>query len=389
MRILQINTFSNGSTGKIMCDINDFLQSENVDSYMVWARGRNPRNMYEFSIKDNLGIKFHGFYTRLFDRHGFASWHATKRLIEFIKDKKPDIIHIHNLHGYYINIKILFDFFREYNKPVIWTLHDCWPFTGHCAYFEFKNCDKWKTGCNNCAQKDSYHKSVIFDGSKKNWIEKKKIFDYKRLYIVCPSKWLYQHCSNSFLGKNKIYIIHNGIDCRVFRHYEDTEFIKQKYRLSGKPIILGVASDWTARKGLADFYKIKEFATDYEVVIVGLRKNQIKELPQNIIGIERTDNQQELAMLYSAAEVLFNPTYEDNYPTVNLEAQACKTPVITYKTGGSVESVPNYNVVMQGDVKAAFEKIANRNLEITNIKLDKESMALEYYNLYKNVYEEN
>lgn len=389
MKVLQINSFSNGSTGKIMCDINDYLCSNGVESYMVWARGRNAENDHQFSVRDDLGIKFHGVYTRLFDRHGFASWNATRRLIHFIKDSKPNIIHIHNLHGYYINIEILFDFFRQYNKPVVWTLHDCWSFTGHCAHFELKKCCKWKTGCYECPQKDTYPKSVLFDGSKKNWRDKKRIFEYKKLHIVCPSEWLYKYCVQSFMGRNPISVIHNGIDCGVFRHYENVGYIKQKYGLSGKPIILGVASEWTERKGLFDLYQIKELGENYEVVVVGLNEEQHKAMPKSIIGIRRTDNQQELAMLYSASEVLFNPTYEDNYPTVNLEAQACGTPVITYKTGGSVESVPEDNIIMQGDVEGAFVKITGGNLKLANIEFSKDNMSFKYYSLYKDIYGEN
>ena len=191
------------------------------------------------------------------------------------------------------------------------------------------------------------------------------------------------------MGRNPISVIHNGIDCGVFRHYENVGYIKQKYGLSGKPIILGVASEWTERKGLFDLYQIKELGENYEVVVVGLNEEQHKAMPKSIIGIRRTDNQQELAMLYSASEVLFNPTYEDNYPTVNLEAQACGTPVITYKTGGSVESVPEDNIIMQGDVEGAFVKITGGNLKLANIEFSKDNMSFKYYSLYKDIYGEN
>lgn len=386
MKILQINSFSNGSTGKIMFDIHNYLSSNGIDSYVVWARGRGSRDSHELSINDNWGIRIHGIYTRLFDKHGFASWSATRHLISHINDVEPDIIHIHNIHGYYLNIEILFDFLKKYGKPVVWTLHDCWPFTGHCAYFESEKCNKWRIGCYKCPQKSSYPKSIFADRSRDNWLDKRKVFEYQKLKIVCPSKWLANYCKQSFLGKNSISVINNGIDCGIFRYYEDTSSIFAKYGLGSKPIILGVASEWTERKGLRDLYRIQELTNNYQVVVVGLNDDQYRTVPEGIVGLKRTENQQQLAMLYSGSKVLFNPTYEDNYPTVNLEAQACKTPVVTYKTGGSIESVPESNVVNQGDVEGALRKIEKGELRLGNVELNKNHMAHKYYELYKEIH---
>lgn len=338
MRIVQINTFPNKATGNIMMNIHRLLQEAGHDSYVVWSRGRASQNSHEIVMDDKLGVKLHGVYTRLTDKTGFASKKATKRLIKHFYEIKPDIIHLHNIHGYYINLPLLFNYIKKNGIKVVWTLHDCWAFTGHCAFFDMCGCEKWKTGCGGCEQKKTYPASIFLDNSVWNWKKKKELFSDSDAELVTPCNWLKRLVSQSFPGQYPIHVFYNGIDREVFKPTDDEE-IRKKYGLDGRPIILGVASEWTERKGLKDFIALAADMLEYQFVVVGLTEEQKKELPGSINGIARTENAQELASLYSAASIFFNPTYEDNFPTTNIEALACGTPILTYDTGGSPEAV--------------------------------------------------
>lgn len=343
MKVVQINTFPYKATGHIMMDLHKILTEQGYDSYVCWGRGRQANNNHEIVITDNIGVKFHGIYTRLMDKTGFASRRATKKLLHRLDEIKPDIIHLHNIHGYYLNIELLFSYIREHNINVIWTLHDCWSMTGHCAFFDMCECKKWKTGCFNCEQLDTYPASKGLDNSKWNWNKKKALFTDLNLTIVTPSQWLKDIVQKSYLKDYRCEVINNGIDLNIFRPARNSEIeeIRKKYSLDDRKIVLGVASEWTPRKGLIDFLKLSEMMQDVQFVVVGLTERQLKEMQQNIKGIKRTENQKELAALYSIADIFFNPTYEDNFPTTNLEALACGTPVITYDTGGSPEKIRN------------------------------------------------
>jgi glycosyltransferase involved in cell wall biosynthesis len=277
----------------------------------------------------------------------------------------------------------------------VWTLHDCWAFTGHCSYFDYVNCDKWGTGCFNCQQKHGYPKSILFDNSKRNYLKKKAAFiGVKDMTIVTPSQWLADLVKQSFLKEYEVKVINNGIDTSVFKP-KDSDF-KERNNLQDKKIILGVASVWSARKGLKDFIKLaSEIKENYSIVLVGL-DDKNKDLPNNIVAIGKTNNVQELAEIYSAADVFVNTTYEDNFPTVNLEALACGTPVITYKTGGSVEAVTESCglIVEQGNIttlKESIENICENNLFNSEACVErsknynKTDRFKEYLQLYKNL----
>lgn len=372
MKIVQINTFPYKATGHIMMDIHEILTEQGYDSYVCWGRGRQANNDHEIVIADNIGVKFHGIYTRLLDKTGFASRRATKKLLRRLDEIKPDIIHLHNIHGYYLNIELLFNYIREHDINVVWTLHDCWSMTGHCAWFDMCGCEKWKTGCFNCEQLGTYPASKGFDNSKWNWNKKKALFTGLNLTIVTPSQWLRDIVMKSYLKDYRCEVINNGIDLNIFKLAENSEIkkVQKKYDLDDRKIVLGVASEWTPRKGLLDFIKLSEMMQDIQFVVVGLTERQIKEMPQNIKGIKRTENQRELVALYAIADVFFNPTYEDNFPTTNLEALACGTPVITYDTGGSPEEIRNIeknNGVIVGEIirkkscrETDLNEVANR-----------------------------
>lgn len=358
MKIVQINTVcGTGSTGRIATDIHSALQSKGIQSYIIYGRGKSRACENAIKVSSKLDFYSHALQTRLFDIHGFCSTNATKKAINVLDDLQPDIVHLHNVHGYYLNVELLFNYFKQHpNIRVIWTLHDCWSFTGHCAYFDFWGCDKWKTQCFNCPQKNTYPASNLLDNSKANYQRKRAVFTgVKNLTIITPSRWLADLVIRSFLKDYPVHVLDNGIDLTVFRPRE-SEF-RRKYQLQNKFLIMGAASVWSARKGFDDFIALaKKLPDNYRLVMVGLTPDRISKLPSNIIGIHRTDNPIELAEIYSAADVFFNPTYEDNYPTVNLEAIACGTPVITYNTGGSPESVsPDHGfVVDKGDVSAVI-----------------------------------
>ncbi len=397
--LLQINTVVNrGSTGRIAEDIGKVVMANGWNSYITYGRYIRPSQSNLVRIGTQCDVYKHVLQTRLFDKHGLCSERATEKLVSDINIIKPDIIHLHNIHGYYLNYPILFRFLGEYGAPVVWTLHDCWTFTGHCANFSFVGCNKWKNCCYDCIQKRCYPAS-LWDGSKRNYLLKKKYFTLVENMVLVPvSTWLRVLLSDSFLSCYPTRRIYNGVDVDVFRPVSIEKWIYEK-GFCGKRMVLGVANNWDNRKGLKDFLELRKILfSDYIVVLVGLKDKQIKSLPEGIIGIKRTDSVEELAMYYSAASVFVNPTWEDNFPTVNLEALACGTPVITYRTGGSVEAVTDETglVVEQGDIqglaRAIYEMSSKdrKKLEIVCRKrvldcFNKDDRYSDYLNLYNNL----
>jgi glycosyltransferase involved in cell wall biosynthesis len=364
MKVLQINSIVNsGSTGRIAEDLGDVLLKSHHESYIAYGRNKRKSSSQTIRIGTEFDIVIHGLISRVFDRHGFASITATKKLTRQIETISPDIIHIHCLHGYYINVKILFQYLERSIVPVVWTFHDAWAFTGHCTYFDQVNCYKWETQCNKCPNLKAYPSSFFIDNSKSNFIEKKDLFNkVDKMVIVSPSEWLANFSKISFLKKYPIRVIYNGVDLNVFRIY-DTHNLSLKYNTGTNKIILGVASIWGQRKGLDDFIKLSEMlGTGCTIILVGLSKSQQNQLSVGMIGLDRTESVEELAKLYSFADVFVNPTWVDNFPTTNLEALACGTPVITYNTGGSPESIDEQTgiVVPKGDLI----KLKNAVLEI-------------------------
>ena len=360
MKILQINSVCGvRSTGRICTDIARTLKECGHDCKIGYGREVVPEQHRAIAVRigkrsDELS---HALMSRVFDHTGFGSRRATKRFLQWVEEYDPDIVHLHNIHGYYIHIGLLFDYLKKHQKPVVWTLHDCWAFTGHCSYFSRIDCAKWENGgCRTCPQKKRYPKSLFVDRSKKNFVEKCELFTgLNNLTIVTPSKWLADLTRRSFLGQYPVRVIHNGIDLSAFRPMADDAL--DQYGLRGKIMLLGVASVWDTRKGYLDMLRLSQMLEENEqLVLVGLTDQQVENLPDRIIGITKTNSMEELARIYSAAHVFINPTYEDNYPTVNLEAQACGTPVVTYCTGGSIESVPPENVVPQGDITALLSR---------------------------------
>ncbi|SHI61078.1 glycosyltransferase family 4 protein [Flavobacterium haoranii] len=406
MRVLQINaTVNSGSTGRIAEDIGLVLINVGHESYIAYGRGNQPSNSNKIKIGNQWDVNWHGVVSLLLDRHGFASRKATKQLINKIEELKPDVINLHNIHGYYVNIEILFDYLKKINIPVVWTFHDCWPFTGHCTHFDSVGCEKWKTQCEKCPKTKLYPKSIELDNSFKNYNDKKQIFNQlDNLHIITPSNWLKSLVKQSFLSKFPVSCIHNGIDLSKFSPVENVEKLIQKWNLKDKIIVLGVANVWQLSKGLSDFVKLAEVLSDaYQVVLIGLTKKQIAQLPKNIIGIERTESIEELAEYYSLAKVFVNPTYQDNFPTTNIEALACGTPVVTYNTGGSPEAIDKETgiVVEKGnvnDLKTAIERVTSAKTEYYDKEkcrqraekhFDKNDRYQDYLQLFKTLVKES
>lgn len=397
MKIVQINTFSNKSTGSIMMNLHRELILNGHDSYVVWARGRKSKDSNEIFLKSKLSVFIHGLYTRFTDKTGFASKRETIRLIKKLEKIQPDIIHLHNLHGYYINIELLFGYIKKNNIKVVWTLHDCWAFTGHCFDPECINCEKWKSCCSKCPQINEYPKSFT-DNSKFNFVTKKKIFTgVNNITVVTPSKWLSTLVSQSFLNYSKLEVINNGIDKEKFYACSDYSELYVKYNIpKDRKIILGVASTWTKLKGLDDFIELSKIINDeYVIVLVGLSKKQLKSLPDKIVAIKRTENTNELTKLYNMATVFFNPTYADNFPTTIMESLACGTPVCTYDTGGCSETLTCNNglLLKKGDYLGFYSKIEEivsmkRKYSILNEKFYIDSMIKNYFDLYQKIFEE-
>ena len=340
-----INTVPNGSTGGIMMKEHKELLAAGEESYAFWGRGREAENPNEMKFASDAEVKLDVFQTRIDGKAGFHSKNATKRLLARLDEIKPDVVHLHNLHGYFVNVEMLFEWLAKHDCRVEWTLHDCWAFTGHCAHFTYVKCAQWKDRCaysRPCSQLNTYPKTYSKASCSWNFEEKKRLFNLvpvDRMKLITPSQWLADLVGESFLKDFPVEVRHNTIDTDVFKP-TPSDF-RERYGIGDRLMILGVASPWTERKGLSDFVRLAgQLDSDkYVIVLVGLSEKQIKELPKSIVGLTRTDSREELAGIYSTADVFFNPTTEDNFPTVNLEAEACGTSVVTYDTGGCSETV--------------------------------------------------
>ena len=387
MKVLMINVVCGiRSTGRICTDLAVALEQQGHEVKIAYGRESVPRCLKKYAVRigTELDTKMHGVTARLLDGAGFGSKRVTENFIKWVKLYNPDVIHLHNIHGYYINVEVLFKYLKSCGKKIIWTLHDCWSFTGHCTYFDYAGCELWKTGCERCPQIKEYPKSYI-DRSTENWNKKKNLFsDIPNMTIVTPSKWLAGLVEKSYLKDYPIDVIYNGIDTELFKPTYGR--IKEKYNCQDRKVVLGVAAIWDKRKGLESFIKLAGVIDEsYQIILVGLNKEQITKLPKNIIGIERTNSVQELAELYTAADVFINPTIEDNYPTTNIEAIACGTPVITYKTGGSVESASMYGTIVEkDDIAGIMEAIKSvKEIKPNNIDINYRHTIQKYLKLYE------
>lgn len=404
--LFQINTCITQSTGRIAQQIGEKAIAEGWESYIAFpARVPMVESKSQLlHIGSKMDQYIHALMTRVFDCCGFLSRRATKRLIMQIEEIKPDVIQLHNIHGYYINVPTLFDYLKKSGIPVVWSLHDCWAFTGHCVHYTCVNCLKWKTGCYDCPRKNTYPNSYVLDRSKQNyWAKKKAYANMPNLSIVPVSYWLGDVTSQSILGNYPIRVIQNGIDVSVFRpRTEAIEKVRKKYGLKDKYVILGVATGWSEEVGLSTFFRLRQkLSSDFAIVMVGCTPDILKQLPEGIVGISRTNNVDELAEIYSAADILFNGSYQETFGLVTAEALSCGTPVIVYNSTGCPEIVTLETgyVVEAKDEKQVLKFILEDSLLSAEVKVkrsakcreyavehfDREKKYQEYLNLYKKI----
>lgn len=389
-KILFINSVCNGSTGKICKDLYDVAEDHGYECCIAYGRGNAPEGYDTIKIGNQLDICMHVLKTRLFDAHGFGSKRATKLFLKRVDEYKPDIIHLHNIHGYYINIKLLFEYLKKHQKiKVVWTLHDCWAFTGHCAYWLSNQCMEWEKQCSNCRYIQEYP-SAYKDSSKKNYYTKKYLFtSLQTINIIAVSQWLKNQVKKSYLSRYSINVITSGIDTNIFCNRNNN--FKHKYKIEDKKIILGVANVWDDRKGLDDFIELsKKIDNNYVIVLVGINKKNQKKLPKNILCINRTDSVKKLVEIYSVSDIFFNPTKEETYGLTNIEAQACGTCVVSYDSGGTKETLINENTYTVKDVNEFINKIDQFNVNKANVRkemFDKSVCFKKYIDLYNEIFE--
>ena len=394
MKSVQINTTCGvGSTGKICVGISKVLTENSIENYILYS---TKTNGYHLGIQctDDVYIKLQALKSRVFGNYGFNSCKATKKMIGELERIKPNVVHLHNIHGHDCNLEVLFEYFKQNKIKLIWTFHDCWAFTGYCPHFTMMKCDKWKTQCLQCIQRPLY--SWFFDKSKELFERKKKLLQGLDLTIVTPSRWLADTVKQSFLKDYPVEVIYNGIDLEIFKP-TDSDF-RKKHGISDKQhIVLGVAMGWGERKGLEVFISLaKKLPDTYRIILIGTDDKVDKYLPENIISIHRTQNQQELAQIYSAADVFVNPTKEEVLGLVNIESLACGTPGVTFRSGGSPEcySESSGSVIECNDVKAlekeiiriCTEKPYSKEQCIAQAeKFDKDKRYKEYLELYERI----
>lgn len=403
MTVCEINISDHGSTGTIMMQIAKKASEEGF--FVITASNKGllrKKDLLKICRKDHIYVNnlfsfaLHYKLGGMLGLNGLFSVLATLRLLYYMKKKDVRLIHLHNLHNFCFNIPLLFRFIKRNHISVVWTLHDCWSFTGRCPYFVMAKCDRWKTGCYECHYpKKSYPQSYI-DTTRIMWELKKKWFSrIENCTLVTPSQWLADLVKLSYLKDYPVKVINNGIDLNVFKPTESG--FRCRNGLVDKKIVLGVAFGWGERKGLDVFIELsKRLPNNYRIVLVGTDDNVDSLLPTNIISIHRTQNQTELAEIYTAADVFANPTREENYPTVNMECLACGTPVITFKTGGSPEILDETcgSVVPCDDIDAmemeirriCEEKPFSKETCLNRAKsFDMNKRFEEYVDLYKNL----
>lgn len=389
MKVVQINTVcGTGSTGKICVGISQILCDSNVENYVLYAHGGST---YSYGLKcSERFLKIQALRSRVLGNYGFNSKKTTEKLIQELEQISPDVVHLHNLHGHNVHLEMLFSYLKKSKVKIVWTFHDCWAFTAYCPYYDLSNCEKWKTGCNKCTEYKKY--SWFFDRSYDLYKKKKELFSDIDLTIITPSRWLADQVRQSFLKNHEVKVINNGIDLTLFSPHESN--FRKKYNIKEKFIVLGVAFNWEVRKGIDVFIELsKRLDERFQIVLVGTDDKVDQQLPANIISIHRTNNQTELAEIYTAATVFVNPTREENFPTTHIESLACGTPVITFDTGGSKEMLSETSgcVVGKDDIDTLEKRIieaccagvySKEACVAQAIRFRAEDKFLEYLSLY-------
>lgn len=400
MIIVEINATRNGSTGLIMYKIAEVARENEIQVFTIYGGRRGEKKYsddHNIMASSYFDHTIHRLIGKITGYNDLLSKNSTRKVIKRIQAINPDIIHLHIVHGHYLCFMDLFKYLDKINKPVIWTLHDCWAFTGRCPHFVLSRCNKWKTGCYDCPYPKNNYPASIVDKSRQLWNLKKRVFcKIKDMTIVTPSAWLARLVGQSFLKNYPTIVINNGIDLNVFKPTPSN--FKQINNMVSSFVILGVANCWNRRKGIDVFVRLAaELPNKYKIVLVGTNKTVDENLPKNIVSIHRTANQSQLAELYSTADLFVNPTREDNFPTVNIEALACGTPVLTFKTGGSPEIIDetcgcsieqdDYDSLIHEIKRICTTRPYNEESCINRAKrYDMDYKYNEYVELYKKIY---
>lgn len=371
MKVLLINEVcGHTSTGKICAEIADKYAAEGCEVKIAYGRNSfvpEKYQKYAARIGGDLDVRLHAVRTRIFDEHGFGSVKATKRFLKWAEEYSPDLLWLHNLHGYYINIELLFNWIKKHpTMEVKWTLHDCWAFTGHCSHFTVVKCEQWKDHCLHCCQKNRYPKSVLRDNCYINYDRKRRAFTgVKNLTIVVPSNWLANLVKQSYLREYLIEVVYNTINTEIFKP-TPSDF-RKKYNIQDKRMLLGVANVWDDRKGLNDFIDLSKLLDDqYVIVLVGVSRHQARRLPPNIIGVQRTANQQELAGIYTTADLFINPSREETFGLTTIEAKACGTDVIVIAGTACEEIAVKYGgiVIPGNNIKELYNAVTGFSYQL-------------------------
>lgn len=361
MVLLQINVdANNGSNGSIARDIGTIAIKKGWESYIAYGRKYMPSDSKLIRVGNDFDVKLHGLMTRLFDAHGLASIYTTKKFLRKVNRIKPDIVHLHNIHGYYINYKLLFEYLLEQDIPVVWTFHDCWPFTGHCGYFESVGCTRWKSGCYECPLSKAYPKSWFFDFSKSAYLLKKRLFTANpQLQVVTVSNWLKGLVKESFFFNHSVHVVYDGIDTDSFIYRESS--LREQYGLKGRFVLLSAAANWSSSKGWNDYIELSSLLPeDCVIMLVGVTDKQRKELPEKIIAVPRQESKELLAQYYSMADILLNLSYQETFGMTTAEAMACGTPGISYNRTASPELLtPETGIVVEaGNMQQILDAIS-------------------------------
>lgn len=397
-KLVQFNPVANwGSTGRLTEDIGDVAMAAGWDSYIAFGRQFNPSTSHLLRIGGNWSVISHTLKTRFFDRQGFGSYCATSTLLKKFDEIKPDIFQFHNLHGNFLNLPLILRYAIEKNIPIVWSLHDCWSMTGHCTHFVKIGCERWKTECYRCPLKAEYPNSWLFDQSRRNFREKKKLIEaIPQLSIISGSEWLASIAAESYFKGRTIHVIPDGIDTDIFQPRNNGILLRRKLGIEGKFVILATGTGWGEDKGFYDYGKLKKMLSDdYAIVLVGLSPEWLSKIPEGVIGLPRTKTPQELSEYYSMADCVISLSRMESFGLTPVEGYACGTPAIVYDTTALPELItPETGFVAKfldvEDVKQKVELLKARGKanyserchEIAVEKYDRRKCYAEYLKIY-------
>ena len=398
-KLVQFNSVANwGSTGRLAEDIGDVAMAAGWESFIVFGRESNPSNSHLIQVGGRMSVMSHVIISRLFDRHGFGSYMATKQLLKRLDEIKPDVFQFHNVHGYYLNLPLVLQYAIEKRIPIVWSLHDCWSMTGHCSHFVTVGCDRWKTECHNCPRRCDYPSSWFIDSSRRNYRDKKRLIEaVPRLTIISGSEWLAGIAAQSYFKGRDIRYIPDGIDTSIYQPRSNGDELRNKLGLKGKFVILATGTVWGENKGLKDYGELRKMLSDdYAIVLVGMSDEDLATVPEGVIGLPRTKSPQELSEFYSMADCVMSLSRMESFGLTPVEGFACGTPAIVYNTTAlpelitpetgyvasflSVTDVKEKVEMMKAKGKAFFSQSCRR---VAVEKYDRHRCYSEYLKVYE------